>query len=65
MLTKFLPLLQELSGQENSNARTLLLALRPYLKPERQDKVERAIQLAHLIHTGKTFLTGRGNAGHV
>ena len=60
ILTKLLPLIQELGGQQDSNARTLLFALRPYLKPERQDKVERAIQLARLFHIGKQFLAGWG-----
>ena len=65
LFARFLPLLQELGGQQNSNARTLLLALRPYLKPERQEKVERAVQLAHLFHAGKSLLAGWGNTGHV
>lgn len=56
LLGKLLPLIQELGGG-NSNARQLLLALRPYLKPERQDKVERALQLARLFHVGKRFLS--------
>jgi len=56
LLMKFLPLIQELGGQQNSHSRQLLYALRPYLKPERQDKVERAIQLAKLFHLGKKFL---------
>lgn len=60
ILTKLLPLIQELGGQQDSNARALLFALRPYLKPERQDKVERAIQLARLFHIGKKFLAGWG-----
>ena len=56
---RFLPLLRELGGQQDSNARQLLYALRPYLKPERQEKVERALQLARLFHIGKKFLSGR------
>ena len=60
ILTKLLPLIQEFGGQQDSNARALLFALRPYLKPERQDKVERAIQLARLFHIGKKFLAGWG-----
>ncbi len=43
----------------DSNARQLLYALRPYLKPERQEKVERALQLARLFHLGRKFLAGR------
>ena len=35
-----------------------LYALRPYLKPERQEKVERALQLARLFHLGRKFLAG-------
>ena len=56
LLMKLLPLVQELGGQ-NSNARTLLYALRPYLREDRQQKVERALQLARLFHIGKRFLT--------
>lgn len=56
MLTKLLPLVRELGGKQDSNARALLYALRPYLKEERQDKVERALQLARLFHLGKTLL---------
>ena len=58
MLTKLLPLIQELGSQNDSNARQLLYALRPYLNPERQEKIERALQLARLFHLGKKFLAG-------
>lgn len=56
LLVKLLPLIQELGGQQDSNARQLLYALRPYLKAERQEKIERALQLARLFHIGKKFL---------
>lgn len=56
LLLKLMPLLQELGSGQDSNARQLLCALRPYLKPERQEKIERALQLARLFHVGKTFL---------
>lgn len=58
LISRLLPLIQELGGQQDSNARQLLYALRPYLKPERQEKVERAIQLARLFHLGRKFLAG-------
>jgi hypothetical protein len=58
LLTRLLPLVRELGGQQDSNARQLLYALRPYLKAERQEKVERALQLARLFHLGKKFLAG-------
>ena len=56
LLLKLMPLVQELGGQKDSNARALLCALQPYLKPERQDKIERALQLARLFRIGKKFL---------
>lgn len=62
-VASLLPILRELGSAQNSNARQLLFALRPYLKPERQDKVERALQLARLFRVGKRFLL-KGD-GHV
>ena len=57
LLSRLLPLLQEFQSGQNREARQLLTALRPYLKQERQEKVDRALQLARLIHLGKRFLT--------
>ena len=65
LLLRLLPLIQELGGQQDSNARQLLYALRPYLRPERQEKIERALQLARLFHIGKKFLTEWGEGRHV
>lgn len=58
LLSRLLPLIQELGGQRESNARNLLYALRPYLRSDRQEKVERALQLARLFHLGRKFLSG-------
>ena len=58
LMARLLPIIQELGSQQDSNARALLYALRPYLKEERQEKVERALQLARLFHLGKKFLAG-------
>ena len=52
-------LLQDLR-QSNSQTTQLLYALRPFLKEEKQPKVERAAKLAHLICIGKRFLTEGG-----
>lgn len=46
--------------QSNSQTTQLLYALRPFLKEEKQPKVERAAKLAHLICIGKRFLTEGG-----
>ena len=57
VITRLLPLIRELGGGQDSNARNLLCALSPYLKPERQAKVDRALQLARLFHVGRQFLS--------
>ena len=54
-IAQFLPLLQELGG--DSDARRLLYALRPYLRPRKQEKVEQALRLARLFRVGKKFLS--------
>ena len=64
LIMKFLPLLQEY-GKSNSQTMQLLYALRPFLKAERQGKVERAAQLARLIHLGKSFFKEMGGLEHV
>ena len=64
MIAKFLPLLQEY-GKSNTQSMQLLYALQPYLKPERQDKIQRAAKLARLIHLGKVFFKEMGGLEHV
>ncbi len=54
-VAKFLPLLRDLGG--DSDARRLLYALRPYLRPQKQEKIERALHLARLFRVGKRFLS--------
>lgn len=60
MLQKLLPLIGEISRDDGDERIKLLYALRPFLKPERRDKVERAVKAAKLIHIGKKFLTSMG-----
>ena len=61
VIAKFLPVLSQMNRPESGETAALLRALRPFLKPERQDKVDRAAQLARLIHLAKTFrLSGEG-----
>ena len=50
---------------ESGETAAFLRALRPFLKPERQDKVERAAQLARFIHLGKTLLLSEGGPRNV
>jgi hypothetical protein len=50
----------------HSHRETLLLSLKPYLRAERQGKVERAAQIMRMAHTAhigiKTFLGGEEDA---
>lgn len=62
MLARLLPLLRELTDPTGSDQRmALLMALRPFLRPERRDKVEQAARAARLLHLGKRFLTTWGD----
>ena len=56
LLTRLLPLVQELGGGRDSNARQLLYALRPFLKESRRDKVDQALRAARILSLGKRFL---------
>lgn len=60
MIGKLLPLLDELNSKGNDERLQLLYALKPFLKPERQAKVDRAVKAAKLIHIGKKFLITMG-----
>ncbi len=64
MISQLLPLLQELKRPQNDERAQLLYALKPFLKPERQNKVDSALRLARLLRVGKTFFKGFGD-GHV
>jgi len=60
LIGRLLPLAGELVGGGNDERMQLLYALRPFLKPERRDKVERAAKTARLIHVGKKLLQSLG-----
>ena len=62
MISRLLPLVGELTSENGNDERwQLLYALRPFLKPERRDKVERAARTARLIRVGKKLLTDLGD----
>jgi len=61
LIQRLLPLVSELAGGgANDERMQLLYALRPFLRPERREKVEQAAKAARLIHVGKKLLTGLG-----
>ena len=62
LINRLLPLVGELTGGGNDERMQLLYALRPFLKPERRDKVERAAKTAKLIHVGKKLLQTMGES---
>ena len=63
LISRLLPLVGELTSDSGNDERwQLLYALRPFLKPERRDKVERAVKTAKLIHAGKKLLASMGDA---
>ena len=59
-IARFLPLLQEMNRSSNDESTQLLYALKPFLKPERQSKVDSALRLARLFRVGKVFFKGLG-----
>ena len=61
-INRLLPLVGELTGGGSDERMQLLYALRPFLKPERQDKVERAAKTARLIQVGKKLLQSMGES---
>ncbi len=60
LIGRLLPLAGELAGGGNDERMQLLYALRPFLKPERRDKGERAAKNARMIHVGKKLLQSLG-----
>ena len=60
LLRRLAPVMRELNRTKSSETAAFLQALRPFLSEPRRAKVERAAQLARLIHLGKTFLTTQG-----
>lgn len=64
LIQKLLPLVGELSSDSGGgdDRLQLLYALRPFLKPEKRDKVERAVKAARLIHVGKKLLSTMGDS---
>lgn len=58
MLGRLLPLLREWNRPQSGETAQLLLALRPFLKLSRQEKVEQAIRLSRLLHLGRQLWGG-------
>lgn len=60
MLTDITQMLRQ-AEKTDKKQEALFQALRPYLKPNRQERLERAMQIAHLSHlAGIAFRSGKG-----
>ncbi len=59
LLARFLPLLQKITAGGSSSTQ-LLYALRPYLRPQKQEKIDRAVKIARVIHIAHQFLAEGG-----
>ena len=62
LLSRFLPLLGELSAPQHSEQAQLLYALRPFLRESRRAKIDQALQVARILHLGRKFLGTLGDS---
>ncbi len=51
------------AGGERSRSTALLLAMRPYMRPEKQEKLDRAMQVARMAHIAGAVMRQYGD-GH-
>ena len=65
LISKLLPLLQEYGKGQNSETARLLTALQPFLKEDRQAKIDKALQLSRMIHIAKVFFKTEGGEWHL
>ena len=64
LIKRLIPALREWNRPEGNDTAAFLFALRPFLRPSRREKVERAVQLAKMLHVAKTFFDNK-EEGHV
>lgn len=65
LIARLLPVLKQMNRPQSTETSAFLYALRPFLKESRRDKVDRAVQLARVIHLAKAFFTAEGGIGSV
>ena len=59
LLTRLLPVLMQANRSESGQTQAFLTALKPFLREERRAKVDRAAQMAKMIHLAKVFLAAK------
>lgn len=50
-------------GGKQSKSETLLMAMRPYLRPGRQEKLEKALRISRALRLAGTVMQGFGGGG--
>ena len=51
-------------GLGKSRSTALLMAMRPYMKPEKQEKLDRAMQIARMANIAGLVMNQYGGGGH-
>ncbi len=51
-------------GMGNSRSTALLTAMRPYMRPEKQEKLDRAMQIARMANIAGAVMKEYGGGGH-
>ena len=51
-------------NKEKSRSTALLLAMRPYMRPEKQEKLDRALQIARMAHIAGAVMREYGGDSH-
>ena len=49
-------------GTEKNRSTALLVAMRPYMRPEKQEKLDRAMQIARMVHIAGAVMREYGGA---
>lgn len=51
-------------GGKNSKSEALLLAMQPYLRPERREKIQRAMKISRMLNLASTVMKDKGGDSH-
>ncbi len=52
------------AGENRSRSTALLMAMRPYMRPEKQEKLDRALQIARMANIAGAVMKEYGGGGH-
>lgn len=58
---KLLGMLKHAMGGTSGNSSALLKAMRPYLRPEKQEKMDKAMNLARIVHIAGAVMKEYGD----